>query len=53
MAGEGGEGTAAEGAAAGGASQETGGAEDQSRETSIRPGGETEAETGEEQSKSD
>ncbi len=48
MAGEGGEGTAAEGTAAGGAPQEARGTADQGRKTASRPGGETETETGEE-----
>lgn len=48
MAGEGGEGTAAEGAAARGTSQEAGRAADQSGKTTSGFGRETEAETGEE-----
>lgn len=50
MAGEGGEGTAAEGSAAGGAPPEAGTAAHQGGETASHPGGETETETGEEQS---
>lgn len=50
MAGERGEGTAAKGAAAGGAPQEAWGAADQGRKASNGTGGETETEIGEEQS---
>lgn len=50
MAGEGGEGSAAEGATAGRTPQEARGASDQSRKTASSFGGETEAEAGEEQS---
>lgn len=50
VAGEGGEGSAAEGAAAGRTPQEARGAAHQSRKTASSFGGETEAETGEEQS---
>lgn len=49
MAGERGKGPAAEGEPAGRAAQEAGGAADQDRETSRRPGGEAETETREEQ----
>lgn len=48
MAGEGGEGAAAEGAAAGGPPQEARGTADQGGKAAIRPGGEAETETGEE-----
>lgn len=48
MAGEGGEGATAEGAAARGTAQEARGAARQSRETAIRLGREAETETGEE-----
>ena len=49
MAGERGKGLAAEGEPAGRAAQEAGGAADQDRETTRRPGGEAETETREEQ----
>lgn len=45
MAGEGGEGKAAEGAAAGGATQEARRTADQGRETASRTGGATKTET--------
>lgn len=48
MAGEGGEGTAAERAAAGGAPQEARATADQGGKTASRPRGEAETETGEE-----
>lgn len=48
MAGEGREGTAAEGAAAGRAASEAGRTENQGRKTTSCPGGETETETREE-----
>lgn len=47
MAREGGEGTAAEGATAGGTSQEARRTADQSGKTASRPGGTTETEAGE------
>ena len=49
VAGEGGEGAAAEGPAAGGAAPEARAAAGQDREEEVRPGGEAEAKAGEEQ----